>query len=110
MKFHRDLLVLSYGFGGLFILVLDIIPEYSIYRSTNILYIYIELKKVRYFDSDNDNTITITTRYNDKRLNASQGYRGHGSKHHNTAWNTKLDSRLTSRNFRSLFCFFQIYQ
>ena len=46
---------------GLSFVVLDIVPKRSIYRSINICgvyiyteYIYIEPKKVRYFDNDND--------------------------------------------------------
>ena len=78
--------------------MLDIIPKLSIYRSIKeYVYIYIEPKKVRYFDNDdNDKTIkgrTPLRGIEDTATNIT----------HNTAWNTKLDYILTSHNFRNLF-------
>ena len=67
-------------------LVLDIVPKLSIYRSIKLyfeVYIYIEPKKVRYFDNDNDKTT------NDNRPNASHGDRGHGDKQHRTQRGTQ---------------------
>ena len=43
-------------------ILLDIVPKLSKYRSITYLYTYIELKIVRYFDNENDKTITITMR------------------------------------------------